>query len=262
MTSPMTSNLRMLAVAAGIALTALPVLADARTLAEIKALGTLSLCANRDALPYASEKQDTPGFQIELARELAAALGVSLNVEWILPRRRANAVNCDMLLDTYNNPAAHEGKYALSRPYQLSGVALAVRKDAPAIKDYREIGKDRKVGVMINSVASEILGKAGVATSPYAFQDDMITDVQNGALFAGAVSAASASYYVLRNPDSGLRVEYVFDDNPDLTWQVAVGLRKSDQALVDAIDAALERFLSDGTISNIYSKYGVRHRTP
>lgn len=236
--------------------------AGARTLQEVKTLGTLSLCANRDALPYASAKPETPGFQIELARELASALGVSLSIEWILPRRRANTVNCDMLLDTYNNPATHEGKYMLSRPYQVSGVALAVRKDAPEIKDYREIGKDRKVGVMINSVASETLGKAGVATSPYAFQDDMIVDVQNGALFGGAVSSASASYYLLRNPDSGLRVDYAFDGNPDLTWQVAVGLRKADQALVDAINAALERLLADGTIGNIYSKYGVRHRSP
>lgn len=244
------------------ALGLLPGTVAARTLAEVKALGALSVCANRDALPYASDNQDMPGFQIELARHLASALGVALNIEWILPRRRANVVNCDMLLDTYNDPAAHEGKLLLSRPYQRSGLALALRRDAPAITHYREVGKDRKIGVMINSVASETLGKAGIATSPYAFEADMIADVRNGELYGAALSAASISYYVLRNPDSGLRVEYAFDESDGLTWQVAVGLRKADQALVDAVNTALERLLSDGTLADIYSRYGVQHRRP
>ena len=82
---------------------------EARTLAEIKAKGAISLCANPDALPYASEKADPPGFQIELGRALAAGLGVSLEMQWILPRRRASLVNCDVLLDSINDPSIYEG---------------------------------------------------------------------------------------------------------------------------------------------------------
>jgi len=62
--------------------------ADARTLAEVKSLSAISMCANRDALPYASNKPDAPGFQIEIGRAIAEGLGVPLNIEWILPRRR------------------------------------------------------------------------------------------------------------------------------------------------------------------------------
>ena len=43
----------------------------ARTLAEVKALGAISMCANPDALPFASDQVDSPGFQIELGREIA-----------------------------------------------------------------------------------------------------------------------------------------------------------------------------------------------
>ena len=64
------------------------------------------MCANRDALPYASNKPETPGFQIEIGRAIAEGLGVPLNIEWIVPRRRANVVNCDMLLDTIVDPEA------------------------------------------------------------------------------------------------------------------------------------------------------------
>lgn len=236
--------------------------ANARTLAEVKSLGAISMCANPDALPYASNKPETPGFQIEIGRAIAAGLGVPLNIEWILPRRRANVVNCDMLLDSINDPEVHEGKLSLSLPYQKSGLALGLGRDAEAISDFRELKKEQKVGVMISSVASMVLGKAGKATSPYAFQTDMVEDLRKGELYGAAVSAATMSYYIRQHPDSGLRLVNAFDGEPQLTWQVAVGLRKSDAALVNAINEILEKLITDGTLDRIYAKYGVEHRKP
>src|SRR5256885_14916188 len=125
----------MYAIAGAVLLLALTHSADARTLAEVKSLGAISMCANRDALPYASNKPDAPGFQIEIGRAIAEGLRVPLNIEWILPRRRANVVNCDMMLDCVNDPDVHEGKLRLSRPYQRSGVALGLGRDAESISD-------------------------------------------------------------------------------------------------------------------------------
>jgi ABC-type amino acid transport substrate-binding protein len=39
-------------------------------------------------------------------------------------------------------------------------------------------------------------------------------------------------------------------------------MRKTDQALVDAINQVLDRMLADGTITAIYAHYGVEHRAP
>jgi polar amino acid transport system substrate-binding protein len=234
--------------------------ASARTLAEVKSLGAIFMCASPDALPYASNKPETPGFQIEIARAIAAGLGVSLNVEWIVARRRRNLVNCDMLLDNINDPEVNEGRARLSRPYQKSGVALGLRRDAEAISDFKQLKKGQKVGVMINSFASMVLGKADKTTSPYAFQSDMVEDLRKGELYGAAVSAATLSYYIFQHPDSGLRLVNAFDSEPELTWEVAVGLRKSDAALVDAVNAILEKLIADGTLTRIYAKYGVEHR--
>jgi polar amino acid transport system substrate-binding protein len=52
----------------------LPASAWTRTLAEIQARGLVSMCANPDALPYASNRSDTAGFQIDIGRALASAL--------------------------------------------------------------------------------------------------------------------------------------------------------------------------------------------
>jgi polar amino acid transport system substrate-binding protein len=236
--------------------------AGARTLAEVKSLGAISLCANDNALPYASNQPDTPGFQIEIARAIAAGLGVSLNIEWILPRRRANVVNCDMLMDSINDPAVHEGRLLLSRPYQKSGLALGLARNAAPIGDFKELKTDQKIGAMVGSVASMVLIKAGKTTSPYAFQTDMLEDLAKGSIYGAAVSAASISYYILRHPESGLQLVNAFDNAPDLTWDVSIGLRKSDQALVAAINPILDSLIASGTLAAIYARYGVQHRVP
>jgi polar amino acid transport system substrate-binding protein len=236
--------------------------ADARTLAEVKSLGAISMCANRDALPYASNKPDAPGFQIEIGRAIAEGLGVPLNIEWILPRRRANVVNCDMMLDSVNDPEVHEGRLRLSRAYQKSGVALGLGRDAGSISDFKELEKGQKIGVMVSSYAGMVLGKAGKSISPYAFQSDLVEDLVKGELYGAAVSTATMSYYILQHPESGLRLVNAFDSEPQLNWEVSVGLRKSDQALVDAVNEVLDRMLADGSLTHIYAKYGIEHRPP
>ncbi|HEX4984717.1 MAG TPA: transporter substrate-binding domain-containing protein [Burkholderiales bacterium] len=234
--------------------------ASARTLAEARAIGTLTLCANAEALPYSSKNPDEPGFQLEISKALADGLGLALNVEWILGRRRANVVNCDMMMDVVNDPEVHEGKFKLSHPYQTSGVALGLGKGAQPISDFRELEKGQKIGVMVGSFASMVLGKAGKSTSPYAFQSEMLADLEKGELYGAAASVASISYYIKQHPDAGMTVVHGFDQEPDLTWQVAVGLRKSDQAMVDAVNRVLDGLLADGTIKSIYAKYGIEQR--
>ncbi|MEO8003818.1 MAG: transporter substrate-binding domain-containing protein [Betaproteobacteria bacterium] len=234
--------------------------ANARTLAEAKALGTITMCANSDALPYSSKNPDQPGFQIEIGRAVAEGLGLSLSTEWILGRRRANVVNCDMMLDVVNDAEVHEGKFKLTHPYQRSGVALGLGKGATPISNYKDLEKEQKVGVMVGSFASMVLGKAGKRISPYAFQTDMLDELAKGDLYGAAASSASMSYYILQHPDSGITLVHGFDAEPELTWQVAIGLRKADQAMVDAVNAVIDKMLADGTLKSIYAKYGIEQR--
>jgi polar amino acid transport system substrate-binding protein len=236
--------------------------ASARTLAEVKYKGAISLCANPDALPFASEKADPPGFQIEIARAIAAGLGVSLELQWILPRYRANLVNCDILMDSIDDPAIYEGKLLLSRPYQRTGVALGVGPRATAVAGFGDVSKGQKVGVMVNSVAQVVLGKKGLSQSPYAFEQDMLDDLATGELYGAAASPATIAYYIRQHPQAGMRLVHAYDGEPQLAWKVSVGVRKSDQALVDAINQVLDRMLADGTITAIYAHYGVEHRAP
>lgn len=252
---------RLLCAASVLALSAAGT-TQARTLDEIKQRRAVSMCAHPDALPYASEKGDLPGIQVELGQRIAEALGVSLNTEWIIARRRASQVNCDLLFDTINRPEVHEGKLLVSRPYQRSGVALGLRADAEPIGSYYDLKSGQKVGVMVSSLTSVLLGKRGLTTSPYAFEQDMIDDLVKGELYAATVSPAKLAWYMRQHPDSGLRLVHAYEHEPELAWTVSVGLRKADQALLNQVNSILERLLADGTISQIYAKYGVEHKQP
>ena len=250
------------AVCAITAAAAFTATASARTLAEVQARGAISLCANPDALPYASNQSDKPGFQIEIGRALAAALGVKLQLDWIVPRIRAGLVDCDMLLDTIVDPDLARGPIKVSHAYQRSGVALALRPGNDGVQQFSDLAPGKRVGVMVNSVASKLLNQRGVYTVPYAFESDMIADLAKGSLDACAVSPATIAYYVHAHPSSGLRYAHAYDAEPELAWKVAVGLRRSDDALVNAVNDALDRLIRDGTLAHVYANYGVDYRQP
>jgi polar amino acid transport system substrate-binding protein len=237
--------------------------ANARTLEEVKAMGSVLVCASPEALPYASNKSGAPGFQIELAQEIAKGLGVSLSMEWILPRRRANVVNCDLQFDAISDPEKRtKGKHRQSQPYNVSGVVLGLAANSVLKTPQVEALQGQRVGVMINSTAAEYLGKAGAALVPYAFQSDMIEELAKGELYAGAVSTASLSYFVMQNPQSGIKMVDMFDQASGLSWNVAVNIRNTDAALVQAIDSVLDQLMSSGKLADIYSHYGIVWRKP
>ena len=248
---------RALALAGAVAVAS----AGARPLEEIKSRGELSLCANPDALPYASDRADTPGFQLEIGRAIAERLGVKLRTLWIIPRLRAGLVDCDMLLDTIADPAAQRGPIRLTQPYQKSGVALALRGGLRGER-FDDLAAGTRVGVMVNSLASRSLDQRGLHTVPYAFEADMVADLAKGELDACAVSPPTIAWYVHEHPEAGLRYTHAYDSEPELHWNLAAGLRRSDDALVDAVNAALAQLAADGTLARIYGRYGVEFRRP
>jgi polar amino acid transport system substrate-binding protein len=236
--------------------------ATGRTLAEVKARGVISLCANPDALPHSSSKADPPGFQIEIARVLAERLGLQLEIDWIVPRLRASLVDCDMLLDTIADPDVQRAPVKLSHAYQKSGVALALRWGDATVRGFHDIVAGQRVGVMVNSLASKLLAQRGVRTVPYVFESDMVIDLAKGEIDACAVSPATIAYYIFIHPAAGLRYVHAYDSEPELRWNLAIGLRRSDDRLLDAVDAALDKLIEDGTLARIYARYGVDYRHP
>ncbi|HEX2891023.1 substrate-binding periplasmic protein, partial [Vineibacter terrae] len=219
--------------------------------------------AHPNALPFASRKDSPPGFQIEMARALARHLGVSLDVAWVVSPVQYRSAECDIVLDTIvNRDVQAEGRIRISRPYHHSGVALALPAGTDGIASFRELGRDRRVGVQVGSLAQMVLGQRGLRTTPYGFEDEMIEALAEGTIDAAAISPASAGYFNLKNPGRAVRLVHAYEQEPELAWNIAVGMRGADALLGQKIDAAVQRMLADGTIRDIYARYGIEHRPP
>jgi polar amino acid transport system substrate-binding protein len=236
--------------------------AAARSLDAIRQRGALTLCAHPNALPFASKRDAVPGFQVEIARELAKRLGVSLEQHWVINSFQYRRADCDVILDAIADRAVlAEVGLRMSRPYHRSGVALAVGAKSN-VASLADLGSGQRVGVQVGSIASMILGKRGVATSPFAFEEDIMDALEKGEIAAAAVTPAAIGWFNRTHPDRRVHRIAAFEDDPNLNWNVAVGMISPDEKLTQGVDAALEALLADGTLARIYARYDVELQRP
>jgi polar amino acid transport system substrate-binding protein len=231
--------------------------ASARSLDAIRARGVLALCAHPNSLPFASKKGDPPGFQVELGRALAKELGVTQATEWIVFPSQIFRADCDIVLDTIADPEAQaDTGLQLSKPYYRAGVALAVPRGS-AVTSFAGLNGRTKVGVQVGSLAAMVLNRRHVPTSTFGFEDDMLEALAADEIDAAAVTPLSAGYYNLTHPAQAFTIVPPDEAQEGLVWNEAVGMRQPDDSLRAAIDAALDRLRTDGTIEKIYAKYGI-----
>ncbi len=236
--------------------------AQARSLDAIRNSGVLGLCAHPNSLPFASKAENPPGFQIELGNALARELGVSLRPDWIITQYQMRSAGCDIVLDVIaDREAQGETNLRISKPYYRTGVALAVPQ-ASQLTSFKSLDEHTKVGVLVGSMAAMTLSQRHVPTSTFGFEVDSLDALANHEIDAAAVTPTMASYYNLTHPDKAIRILDLDESEPNLNWNVAVGMVRPDDSLRDAVDHAMERLSADGTIKAIYHRYGVALQKP
>src|SRR6185437_12521032 len=157
---------------------------------------------------------------------------------------------------------AEDAHLRLSRPYTTSGVAIAMRPGLKGIKGFADLKKDQRVGAIVGSLARMRLGQKGLPTIPFTFEDEMLEALGKGELDAALATPATIGYYNLLHKDAPVTLVRGDDSMPELRWEVAIGMRKADDALVAAVNAALDRMLADGIVHRIYASYGIDQSLP
>jgi len=237
--------------------------AVARPLELIRSRGVLVVCANPNALPFSSKKGDRHGFELELGQALAKELGLTLEVGWVVFPYQMGRVDCDVVFDAIVEPeSAEDSHLRLSKPYGVSGVAIALRPGIDGVTSYADLKKAQRVGAIVSSLASVMLGKKGLSTIPFTFEDEIIDALGKGELDAALVTPATIGYYNLMHKDAPVTLVRAYENEPELRWEIAVGMRKADDALAAAVDKALDRLIAQGAISRIYAGYGIELVAP
>jgi polar amino acid transport system substrate-binding protein len=249
-------------------------MAAATPFGQIKQNGSLRLCANPAAPPYSnrSGSDSMRGFQVDLAKAVAREPGLGLTVVWVQGVKAAKSADCDVSMDA--KPVAvhyeREGQTGplmvtalpvrFTKPYAGSGLFLVVPSSSPALR-FEDLN-EQKIGVIVDSVAHQWLAKRGLKVSSFAFQDDILAAVASGDVGAGVVASPMLGWYLHEHPDAKIMIPDGYEPEPALRWNVSIALWRADDALVDAVNAAIDRLIEQRIPYDIYAKYGVMYQPP
>jgi polar amino acid transport system substrate-binding protein len=245
--------------------------AAARPLDEMMASHRFSVCAADNALPYSSRDGAMPGFYLELARAIAQALGLELQVDWIASSEQIRFTSCDAVMAV---PASDDGAASdsgdinrlrprlLTMPYMAVSTLLVLRGQ-PADGLTLAALQRSHVAVPSGSVAHQLLNEAGVPVWVRFRNDAEILDaVKNGQADAGVVSQIGFGWYRKNHPQTALAgVDNVLHA-PGMRFNVAIALRRTNLATVRGIDAIVRQLRDDGTIAATMQKYGIAFFPP
>jgi polar amino acid transport system substrate-binding protein len=247
--------------------------ADARSLAEVRQSGILRLCANPSALPYSNltDKSGLAGFEVEIAKVVAHEMGLGLGVTWVRNAGEIRNSDCDVSMGVVASAASYDREgltgpltthlpLRFSRPYADSGVVLVVssRSSVRRLDDLH----GQKIGVTVGTVEHEWLAKQGFRVSVFASQEDIIAAIEVGEIDVGATNPVIIGWYRHERPSTAVRTPDGYEPEPALRWNVSVGLRRADDALVAAVDTAVARVVEQRIPAQIFAKYGITYLPP
>ena len=246
------------AIALGLGVATLLAPAKADSLEKVKSSGTLTVCGVDGLLPYSSSDASVPGFEVEIARKMAEHMGVKAEYVWVswdalIPA--LTGTRCDAIVNGLFITDERKQVIDFSDPYYASGETILVRKDNDTVKGLEDI-RDKSVGVLAGSVTVNLLESKGIGKlQVYPDQNTIVLELNNDRIEAAYLEAPSAAW-VLRN-DPSLNIRMVDTYVPAERFNAGVGLRKGDDTLKAAFNAAIAALRADGSIKDILHGYQV-----
>ena len=232
------------------------------SLADIQAKGTLILGLDDTFPPMGFRDEDTNeiiGYDIDLATEVAARLGVELicqPIDWAAKEMELADGNIDCIWNGMSITDERLESMAMSLPYMNNQIVLVV-KDSSGIASIDDLA-GKSLGVQSGSFAEEVLETyeeyadlyAAVETLPYDEYLTALMDLQQGGVDGVLIDLVVAEYRIAGLGDESLIVVDSLED--DL---YGIGFRKADVALRDAVNDTLKAMEADGTIETISTKW-------
>lgn len=234
---------------------------DAGTLERLKSYGKITLCADRDLLPHSSSAMDPPGFDVEVAHEVARHLELELGFQWVAAFKGHRAIrnlysgDCDIFMGLPNDKDFLKEAFRLdvTEPYYTGGFAVLLSKDAPStnLEDYKTKG----VAVDIMTVPDFRLFERGFERKLYYGTAKVVEAMKSGEVQAALVPALEAGWLAHTHGELGLRV--LDRTEKQYIYPMGFGLRKKEQDLKQAINEALAKIEASGRLKELREKYGV-----
>ena len=208
-------------------------------------------------LGYTEEDGSIVGFDIDVATEVCARLGVELvcqPIAWEAKEMELNNKNIDCIWNGMSISPDRMASMLISTPYMSNAMILVVRADSGIVDKAGLSGK--KLGVQGGSTAEEALDedeefKASLGDVVYFdYNSEALMDLRQGGLDAVLMDLVVAEYYITTE-----QADLVCLEETLMPEEYGIGFRKNDQALHDKVDEILFEMDEDGTLAKISEKW-------
>ncbi len=226
------------------------------SLAQVKSRGTLRWGGDlQGGEPYVSQRPDgmLVGFEVELAQAIAKRLGVTeefVQNDWNTLAPSLERGTFDIILNGYEITRERMGRILFSRPYYVFAERLTVRKGEARFSANLGDLRGCRVGTLGTSLAYDTLVAAGADPVLYEGQEEPYADLAHGRIDAVLLDDIIAQRYATRHAElatAGDVREGVY----------AIATRKTDHALMLAIDDALDELVWNGELRAILARSGI-----
>lgn len=213
------------------------------------------VCADPDNLPFSSKDPATPGFEVELAREIApdASFHWIPTYRWPVVARQLLDKRCDLFFGLPLDPrfADDNPRIALSHPYYVMGQVL-VSRTGEGIRRIENL-HGKVVGVEVVTPGDLLVFRRGYHRRIYLTPEETFEALRTRNVDAAVMFSSPGGW--LAKKTSGFEVNWIRD--PEGEFQVAIGMRKESRELKAAVDRALKRLIEEKKVEEILGRYGI-----
>lgn len=206
---------------------------------EIKKRGYLIVGTEATFPPFEFVDEKTKeivGFDIDIAKEIAKALGVKLKVEDIafdglIPSLLTKKI--DLIIAAMTITPERAKVVSFSDPYFTAGQVIVVRKNGFMPKTFEElIGK--KVAVQLGTTGDlEVSKIEGIKVVRFTRYTEAFLELQNGRVDAVVLDFAPAQAYVKMNPNLVISSGILSQE------EYGIAVRKEDKDLLEIVNSVL-----------------------
>ncbi len=238
----------------------LPGLATADTLENILDRGTLRVGMEPGYMPFemTNKKGDIVGFDVDMAKRMAKAMGVKLELvstawDGIIPALLTEKF--DIIMSGMTLTQERNMKISFADPYIVIGQSILINKKlAGEIKSYKDLNnKKYKVASKLGTTGEQATKRMIPSCTYISFETEQegVMDLVNGKIDAFVYDLPYNSIAFAEKGEGKL----VLLDDPFTYEPLAWGVKRGNADFINWLDNFLAQSKNDGTYDKIYKKW-------
>ncbi|WP_299731058.1 transporter substrate-binding domain-containing protein [uncultured Endozoicomonas sp.] len=229
------------------------------TLNQVIDRGVLRVGLDAGYMPFemTNKQGKIVGFDVDIARQMAKAMGVELeivNTAWdgIIPALVTDKF--DIIMSGMTLTSERNLQINFANPYIVVGQSVLLRKGLKdKVKSYKDLNDPKYTVVSRLGTTGDIATKRMLSKAKqrmYETEADGAIEVANNKVDAFIYDLPFNAVYASQHPDQLIHLDTPFTYEP-LAW----GVRKGDPDFVNWLNNFLTQIQGDGTYDKIYGKW-------